>query len=153
MKLFSLCIVFLICKTASAKIKIDEDLIKNKSRKVAQYDLINKAQEKLKAFIKCSNQIKSTNSIDAEAAKCVQEQFYSILSPVSIIAYLNWLNSNIQISNLFNCEGELLSLAQEFKEKPKDLFYCFAVKAETTQQGFISFRVKDEELKILKIKL
>lgn len=150
---FILCAVILICQQTNAKIKLNETLVKTKKRKVAQYDLINKAQDRINALVTCANQIKNTNSIEPAAAKCTQDQFYATLSPVSIIAYLSWLNSNVQISKLYDCEGELLSIAQDFKEKTKDLFYCFSAKAEITQQGFISFRVKDEELKILKIKL
>lgn len=151
-----ICILLLLSQTSYAKIKIDEFVTKKKpQRKVAQFDLITKAQESFDHFIKCSEQVDNkTSPLESPATKCIQEQFFSTQSIDAIIHYFSWFQSNTKISNLYPCQGDLLSLAQDFKAKPKDLSYCIKTQNEMgTQEGIIWFRVREEHLKILKIKL
>jgi hypothetical protein len=153
MKIFFSILIF-SSSIGFAKINLDKSMLQMKiKRTVSQLSHLSLAQERFDSFLKCGSHGKNT-LMRAKEEECLQDQFYDEQSPDLILTYLGWLQSESTVSMLYECEGKIQEVSQSLMEKPKDVVYCIKMKTqEVFVEGFVYFRVKGENLKILKLKI
>ena len=140
-----------------SKIILDTDLHKNsKKRLVSEISYLKLAQSEFSNFISCAKYIEKNKSASemSQTNACIQKYFFEELSNHSKLSLLIWLQQEIRVSLLFECEGESLELANMLKEDNSEKVFCFNTKNSNNESstGLISFKIKDEHLFIYKIK-
>lgn len=153
MKIF-IAIMLASSSLSFAKVTHDKSLSQKPSKRtVSQVNHLGLAQERFDLFLKCENQLDKRSKEPKRERECIQNQFYDEQSPVMLRSYMEWLLTEVAVSSLYECEGKLHEISQSLRESPKDITYCLKIRtAEGLAEGFIYFRIKDESVKILKLK-
>ncbi len=138
-----------------SKIKIDDTLLKKETkRKISQFTHLQLAQNRFEAFVNCKIHVDKKNANRARFAECINEQFFNTPPIEFLIKFETWFGSDSAVSLLYDCPAETQNLAEALKDNPKDIFYCIDVVEQRQRiHGFIFFKIKDEKIKIYKIKI